>query len=107
MAGFPVAFVISRREDDTGEFYVQPLVPEMQGETFASCIERYMGLEVSLQGSTKTSTFYALFDDKVGYGIAGFFEKSWEEVVKEKSSYFPEGEMAVTLTLKKMTKNDD
>lgn len=48
-AGYPMG-ILGLRDTTKGtlELYVQPLMPGLQGETFASCLDRCVGFQVSL-----------------------------------------------------------
>jgi hypothetical protein len=106
MAGLPIKMSLDREKEDTLGLYVQPLMPELQGETFASCLDRRVGLKVFMESNYVVRSFHCFFKDGDSYGSIDFFRRPWEEVVHENSFYFPEGKMAVTIKFKKLTKYD-
>lgn len=81
-------------------------MPELQGESFASCLDRHAGFDVSLKTFGLARSYRHLFDGESGRGYSDLFSKPWEEVVREGSTYFPEGRLALTITVRKLTKDD-
>jgi hypothetical protein len=107
VAGFPICVGLDREENDTLGLYLHSFMPQVEGETFASCLERRVGFGVTFESNSVLRSFYDHINDDEGFGCGDFFEKPWGEVVYENSPYFPEGKMSITITLKKFTKDDD
>ena len=106
VAGFPVHLTIKRTDQDTFGIFTFLLMPDVRGGSFSSCLGRGVGFDVSLQVRRVIGSIQRLFDGNVAYGWPDFLFKPWQEIVHEGSSYFPEGKMSVTVTLKKLTKDD-
>jgi hypothetical protein len=106
VAGFPICVGLDREENDTLGLYLHSFMPQVEGETFASCLDRSVGLDVSLQTTSVKKSWQCLHDGGLGRGWPDTFGKSWQEMVQANSPYFQQGKMSITLTVKKMGKDD-
>jgi hypothetical protein len=51
-------------------------------------------------GSTKRPHYEQPFDDNIAWTFGNFFQKPWEEVVHEGSTYFPGGQTTVEVGIR-------
>lgn len=105
--GFPVGVYVAHHEKGTVAVYVFVYMPYWQGFDVEGRIERGAGFNFDIEVGVKTISGKHFSSDKgstASWERHDFFAQPWEEVVCPDSPYFPDGVMAVELTMTPITR---
>lgn len=99
--GFPVAVRVDRATDGTMGIYTHVNVPLWLGLGFKieGGAERCAFFEYSVLATGREKRGMNSFKGMSGFGRRNFFGKPWKEVVCPNSPHFPNGVMAIEITM--------